>query len=147
MKNDEMRKAAAPDFLIVGLQKSASYWVTALFDAHPEISCFPILANQRSGVGEGHFFDLLGLLEEGREDDFRKTFTKKHYGYFADLMPFLKELGRDEFYKIARERSTVYTRTSRSFVLCVISKIVWFHIIFIELEKAEKIELLLPMSS
>ena len=32
-----------PDFLIVGLQKCGTYWLTALLDSHPEISSLPPL--------------------------------------------------------------------------------------------------------
>ena len=32
-----------PDFFIVGLQKCGTYWLTALLNAHPEITCLPAM--------------------------------------------------------------------------------------------------------
>lgn len=97
-------ESRGPDFLIVGLQKSGSQWVTAILDAHPEINCFPSLAGQKSGVGQGHFFDILGSVDEDGGERFRSSFSKKHYGYFADLVPLLGTVSREELHRRFRER-------------------------------------------
>lgn len=98
------RESRGPDFLIVGLQKSGSQWVTAILDAHPEINCFPSLAGQKSGVGQGHFFDILGSIDEDGGERFRSSFSKKHFGYFADLVPLLGRVPRDEIFLRFRQR-------------------------------------------
>lgn len=75
-----------PDFLIVGVQKGGSYWLTALLDAHPEIRCFPSRPGQADGTGEAHLFDILARLETDYVR-FRKSMTTKLGGWFADLVP------------------------------------------------------------
>lgn len=103
-----------PDFLVVGLQKSGSQWVTAILDAHPEINCFPSLAGQKSGVGQGHFFDILGSIDEDGGERFRNSFSKKHYGYFADLVPFLGNVSREGLYRRFRERYNTWCDFQRT---------------------------------
>lgn len=77
---------AAPDFFVVGLQKSGSYWVTALLDAHPEIRCFPSRPGHSDGTGEAHLFDGLALLGTDYVA-FRKAMKSKLGGTFRDLLP------------------------------------------------------------
>lgn len=60
---DDGAAAPPPDFFIIGLQKSGTYWLTALLDAHPEIRCFPSRPGRRDGAGEAHFFDLLARMD------------------------------------------------------------------------------------
>lgn len=76
-----------PDFLVVGLQKCGTFWVTALLDAHPEISCIPSFFGGRDGVKEVHLFDTLASIDEDGGERFRRVFGHKHEGFFADLVP------------------------------------------------------------
>lgn len=79
-------KPPAPDFLVIGLQKSGTYWVTALLDAHPAIRCFPSRPGHADGVGEAHFFDVLALVQTDFPR-FRKLMSAKLGGYFATAVP------------------------------------------------------------
>lgn len=78
--------APPPDFLVIGMQKSGSYWVTALLDAHPEIRCFPSRPGHADGTGEAHVFDILARLDTDY-DAFRKSMRSKLDGWFADVIP------------------------------------------------------------
>ncbi|MFY9493269.1 MAG: sulfotransferase domain-containing protein [Minisyncoccia bacterium] len=93
-----------PDFLVVGMNKSGSYWLAAMLDAHPEINCFPTLPGGKSGVGEPHFFDVLGSIDEDNGVKFVKSFTKTRNGYFADLVPYFNKISRNELYNMFRDR-------------------------------------------
>ncbi len=55
-------KVPPPDFFIVGMQKSGTFWLTALLDAHPMVRCFPQRVGKPQGVGEAHLFDMLALM-------------------------------------------------------------------------------------
>ena len=74
-----------PDFLVVGLQKSGTYWLTALLDAHPQIRCFPSRPGGGDGAREAHLFDVMARLEEDPAS-FAKSMGSKLDGYFADLV-------------------------------------------------------------
>jgi hypothetical protein len=78
--------APPPDFLIIGMQKSGSYWLTALLDAHPMVRCFPSRPGYADGTGEAHLFDNLARLESDYEG-FRKSMLGKLGRSFADLIP------------------------------------------------------------
>lgn len=78
--------APPPDFLIVGMQKSGSYWLTALLDQHPEIRCFPSRPGHGDGTGEAHLFDVLARLD-GDFERFRKSMRSKLGGFFAPDLP------------------------------------------------------------
>jgi LmbE family N-acetylglucosaminyl deacetylase len=111
-------KPPPPDFLIVGMQKSGSYWLTALLDAHPDIRCFPSRPGHADGTGEAHLFDLLALIDRDFPR-FRKSMATKLGGLFAPVVPDAppateaerqrigKKLRRrfDEFCQLQRERS------------------------------------------
>ncbi len=75
---------AGPDFLVVGLQKCGTYWVTNLLMNHPEASCQPTQPDGDDRVREGHFFDVLGTLENDQEF-FLQRMLYKHQRFFADL--------------------------------------------------------------
>lgn len=75
-----------PDFLIVGMQKSGSYWLTALLDSHPQIRCFPSKPGHADGTGEAHLFDNLPRID-GDYVRFRKSMSAKLGRWFADLIP------------------------------------------------------------
>lgn len=93
-----------PDFLVIATQKSGCYWLSALMDAHPEISCFPSMYGGQTGVGEGHVFDILGSIDEDGGKQFTKSFTETRNGFFADLVPYLHKGSRRELYDLFRER-------------------------------------------
>jgi LmbE family N-acetylglucosaminyl deacetylase len=97
----------APDFLVVGLQKAGTYWLTALLNAHPQIRCFPSRPGQGDGSGEVHLFDLLARLDRDFESG-RRSLSKKLGGYFADLLPV--DPPRDE-----AERAALHARLAQRF--------------------------------
>jgi LmbE family N-acetylglucosaminyl deacetylase len=79
-------RPVAPDFFVVGMQKSGSYWLTALLDAHPEIRCFPSRPGHADGTGEAHFFDLIARID-GDYLKFRKLMGTKLGGCFGRVLP------------------------------------------------------------
>ena len=102
--SNKKNKIPPPDFLVVGMNKSGSYWLAAMLDAHPEINCFPNLPGGKSGVGEPHVFDVLGSIDEDGGQKFARSFTETRDGYFADLVPYLNKVSRNELYDMFRER-------------------------------------------
>lgn len=82
---DEPFEPRPADFHIIGLQKSGTYWLTALLDSHPAIRCFPSRPGHADGSGEAHLFDLLARLED-HFHDFRRSIRRKLNGFFSDLL-------------------------------------------------------------
>ncbi len=82
---DERFEVRPADFHIIGMQKSGTYWLTALLDRHPEIRCFPSRPGHEDGTGEAHLFDLLARMENDYRS-FRKSMRSKLGGYFSDLL-------------------------------------------------------------
>lgn len=82
--------AAPPDFLIIGLQKCGTSWVTNLLNRHPQVAVAPSHPGISKGVHEGHFFDMLSWKETDH-DRFVKVLKNKHDGYFDD---FVEKEGR-----------------------------------------------------
>ncbi|HXH24004.1 MAG TPA: sulfotransferase domain-containing protein, partial [Vicinamibacterales bacterium] len=78
--------APPPDFLVIGMQKSGSYWLTALLDAHPSIRCFPSRPGRADGTSEAHLFDVLARLDADF-DAFRKSMRSKLDGFLAPVVP------------------------------------------------------------
>ena len=76
---------APPDFLVVGLQKCGSFWVTALLDAHPEVTSIAAFPHGLKGPTEGHFFDALAA-RDGNPQKFGKYFNRAHQGLFMDII-------------------------------------------------------------
>ena len=74
-----------PDFLVVGMQKSGTYWLTAVLDAHPQIRCFPSRPAGGDGASEAHLFDVMARLETDPES-FVKSMSARLDGAFADLV-------------------------------------------------------------
>ncbi len=99
-----MKKLNDPDFFVVGLQKSGSYWITALLNAHPEIRCFPHLYGNQTGVGEGRIFDMLSSIDEDGGEAFKHSFLHYHNRFYADLVPLLDKISRKELYDKFRDR-------------------------------------------
>ena len=98
---------APPDFLVVGLQKSGTYWLTAMLDAHPQVRCFPSRPAGADGSSEAHLFDVAARLDEDFEG-FGKSMSKRLGGYFADLVPAEPPEG-------AQERADLLERLAERF--------------------------------
>ena len=84
-----------PNFFIVGMQKSGSYWLTALLDLHPQIRCFPSRPGHGDGTGEAHLFDMLARIESDY-DRFAKSMKRKLDHHFADIVPRRKPENAEE---------------------------------------------------
>lgn len=94
--------------------------MTALLNAHPEISAFPFLPfhNEpgKNKIGEMHLFDTLASLEPGNEDKFTRPFDDfltKYNKIFADLVPYEKSVPRQELYRMFIERYSQYCNQMR----------------------------------
>jgi len=115
MKNSLNNKE--PDFLVIATQKSGCYWVSALMDAHPEISCFPSMYGGQTGVEEGHVFDVLATTDKDGGKQFIKSFTETREGFFADLVPYLHKVSRNKLYDLFRERYSQWCNLYRKKLL------------------------------
>ena len=93
-----------PDFFIVGLQKCGTYWLTALLNAHPEITCLPAMYGGQTGVEEGRIFDMLASIDNDGGQAFKNSFLNHHNGYYADLVPLLGEISKEELFDKFKER-------------------------------------------
>ena len=109
---DPRHSDVPPDFLIVGLQKSGTYWLTNLLDNHPGITCFPTQPSGAKRIHEGHFFDTLGLIDED-STRFRKIFSRKHEGRFRDLLRLVDELERHELLQRFRGRYNSFVQQQK----------------------------------
>ncbi len=87
--------AAPPNFFIVGMQKSGTYWLTALLDLHPQIRCFPSRPGHSDGSGEAHLFDALDRLNADYAG-FTRAMKVKLDGHFASIMPKSEPSNEDE---------------------------------------------------
>ncbi len=107
--------ASPPDFFIVGMQKSGTYWLTGLLDSHPNICCFPSQPGRSGGIGEAHLFDGLAKMDSDF-DAFRKSMKVKLNGLFQDLVPsqpFASEQEKDVFFEEIRYRFNEFCDTQR----------------------------------
>ena len=102
-----------PDFLIIGLERSGTHWVSALLNAHAEIACFPSKPFiKESGeysdeLGEVHLFNTLASFEPNTEDKFTRpleNYLTKHQNLFTDLVHYKDEVDKKELYKIFIKR-------------------------------------------
>lgn len=109
---DPRHSDVPPDFLIVGLQKSGTYWLTNLLDSHPDITCFPTQPSGATRIHEGHFFDTLGFMDEDFRR-FRKIFSRKHEGMFRDLVPLVGKLERHELFGRFRGRYNSFVQQQK----------------------------------
>ncbi|MBT3690772.1 hypothetical protein HOG16_00840 [Candidatus Woesearchaeota archaeon] len=115
MDNKEIK---GPDFLVIGLQKCGTYWITGLLNNHPEINCVPSLPQGQDGILEGHIFDNLKSIDDDGGKHFCEVFSRVHNGFFSDLVPMLEKLPRHKFYDLMKERYIAYCnqfRTKRLF--------------------------------
>lgn len=103
-----------PDFLIIGLQKSGTYWLTGLLNAHPEITCIPYLPMGQSGIREGRVFDTLDSIKDDGGALFTRVFSSKHNGFFSDLVPLLHKVSQRELYDKFRDRYSEYCNQYRN---------------------------------
>lgn len=81
-----------PDFLIVGMERSGTHWVSAILNNHPEVASFPTLPFStdpgKNKIGEVHFFNTLASLDGARANLFVRSlssFSYKVNGVFADV--------------------------------------------------------------
>ena len=106
--------ALAPNFLLVGLEKSGTHWISGLLNAHPEVACIPFAAlfgwqekYKKEFFGEVHLFNTLASLEPGNENKFSRpleNFLTRNNGFFADLVSKKDLTSKDELYKMFIER-------------------------------------------
>ena len=107
-------KTKEPDFLIVGLEKSGTHWVSGLLNAHPETACIPFKAffgwqekYQKEFFGEQHLFNTLGSLEPGNEDKFSRPisdYLERNNKFFAAEAALAGKIPKEELYKKFIER-------------------------------------------
>ena len=102
-----------PNFLLVGLERSGTHWVSALLNAHPEVACFPSKPFiKESGeysdeLGEVHLFNTLASFEPNTEGKFTRSidnYISKHQNLFTDLVHYKDEVDKKELYKIFIKR-------------------------------------------
>lgn len=98
-----------PDYFIIGLQKSGSYWLTALLDAHPEIRCLPThymhnIMKGTTGADEGRIFDMLASIDKDGGEALTKSFTDHHGGFFASLIPLIGKANKEQLYDAVKIR-------------------------------------------
>lgn len=89
------RRVPSPDFFVIGMQKSGSYWLTALLDSHPMVRCFPSRPGLADGTGEAHLFDVLARMDHDFKG-FSRSLRAKLDGLFADLVPKQPLAGEEE---------------------------------------------------
>ncbi len=109
-----MSEAKEPNFLIVGLEKSGTHWVSGLLNAHPEAACIPFKAlfgwqekYQQEFFGEVHLFNTLGSLEPGNEEKFARpiaNFLERNNKFFAVEAALAGKIPKAELYKKFIER-------------------------------------------
>lgn len=94
----------APDFLVVGMQKSGTHWLTATLNAHPEIRCFPSKPKQVGGDGSppAHFFDVLARMQRGDYMGFAKSMRTKLNGHFEPVVPLEPPVSEEEARALVR---------------------------------------------
>lgn len=97
-----------PDFLVIGLQKSGTYWVTGLLNSHPEINCIPYLPMGQSGIREGRVFDTLKSIDEDGGKLFKRVFANKHNGHFASIVSQLNKIPRKKLYDLTKVKYNAY---------------------------------------
>ncbi|WJW76277.1 sulfotransferase [Thiohalobacter sp. IOR34] len=77
---------APPNFFVVGMQKSGSFWLTALLNAHPMVCCFPERPGHIDGVAEAHLFDGMEKMTTNWPL-FAKMMRRRLDYFFSDLIP------------------------------------------------------------
>lgn len=100
-----------PDFLIVGLEKAGTYWLTSLLDLHPRISCIP--ARPDDGLPEVHFFDRLACIDTNRPR-YEEYFRRKCHGFFSDLPRLADRVDRRALLERFRLRYNAYLQHLKS---------------------------------
>ena len=97
-----------PDFLIIGVQRGGTTWLSAILNAHPNIACFPTtyFNPQKKDPGELHFFNTIASVEEPDRPFARPfdDFFSKYGGRYADIAPFKNAISCDELYRIFVKR-------------------------------------------
>ena len=106
-----------PDFLVIGMQKSGTHWITAMLNEHPQIRCFPSLPQQIGGDGSppARFFHVLARLDTDYAS-FKRSMRRVLKGAYADLVPDEDpgdEAGRQELRLALRDRLSEYCDDQR----------------------------------
>lgn len=98
-----------PDFFIIGLQKSGTYGLSALLDAHPQIRCLPNhpvhnYSKGKTGADEGRIFDMLAGVEKDGGKTLRHSFLNHHGGFFQNIVPLIGRVNRDDLFQAVKKR-------------------------------------------
>lgn len=109
LKNKNKKTLKDPDYFIVGLQKSGTFWLTALLDVHPEIRCLPShymhsINKGATGADEGRIFDMLATMEADGGATLKNSFTNHHGGFFKAIVPLVGGVSRKKLEQAVRER-------------------------------------------
>jgi hypothetical protein len=98
-----------PDFLIIGLMKSGTYWLTNLLDNHPEINAFPTVAEGRgkNDLREGKLFNWIAHPE------YFESWIRKRSSFFSDLLIKRIILPKDRFLLLTIRRYNAYVALQR----------------------------------
>jgi len=113
-------KLAYPNFLIVGMGRSGSLWVSAMLNAHPDIASFPSLpfytTSGEKRVGEVHFFNTLASLEPDTEGKFTSptsNYLTMHGKVFADIVPYQEKVSKEKLYTLLVKRYSEHCNNQR----------------------------------
>jgi len=108
------KRTMGPNFLLVGLERSGTQWISNLLNGHKEVACIPLTAlygwqekYKQEFFGEVHFFNTVGSLEPGTEDKFSRpldNFLERNNKFFADLVPLKNKVPKEELYQKFIER-------------------------------------------
>jgi len=106
-----------PDFLVIGMQKSGTHWITAILNQHSQIRCFPSLPQRVGGDGSppARLFHVLARLDNDYAS-FRRSMRRVLKHEFADLVPEEEpdtEAGRRELRLALRDRFSAYCDAQR----------------------------------
>jgi len=105
MKN----KLKDPDYFIVGLQKSGTYWLAALLDSHPKVRCLPTHAKHniskgKTGADEGRIFDMLASIDSDGGKAMKMSFSNHHGGFFKNIVPLIGKTSKQKLYSAVKKR-------------------------------------------
>ena len=96
-------------FFIVGLQKSGTYGISALLDAHPQIRCLPNhpihnYTKGKTGADEGRIFDMLASVDKDNGEALKNSFLNHHGGFFSDIVNLIGKVSKKELYEAIKKR-------------------------------------------
>lgn len=104
-----------PDFLIVGMERSGTHWISAILNNHPEVASFPTLPFStdpgKNKIGEVHFFNTLASLDGAGEDILARAFSNFSYrvnGVFADIAALRGKVSDEKLRALLERRYAEY---------------------------------------